>query len=169
MNLESMPAIEFAVQEDGYLPPEWQNFFSINNQNFKLFFSNVGHLVPSRTNADISVLSNAGMTDPTLYVARSLYNNDTSNFMGNVSGTYLNYTMHTFLTRSKLLSMTYPKHTIRYFGDESNNLYVNVNGHATQIPRLTKESTHTLNFHVDESGLHAVINGRHHRLTLEAE
>lgn len=165
MNLESLPSTQFYIQPDGYLPVEWQNFFSMNNQNMKLFFSNTGHLVPSRSNADVTLLSNAGLTDPTIYKARNLYNNDTNNFMGNVNGTYLNYTMHSFMDSRQLNSIYHPKKTIRYFSDENNNLYVNINGEFGNVPRVTSG---TLNFEIRDNQLVAIINGSPFKLTLEA-
>lgn len=167
MNLESMPSTQFYVQEDGYLPVEWQNWFSINSQNMQLFFANTGHLVPSRTNSDIQALSNVGSTDPTMYKARSLYNNDTSNFMGNVNGVYLNYTMNNLTTRANILSMASAPNTLQFFGDENKLLYANVNGSTNQVPINTATSTATLNFKVDGSGnLYATINGVDHQIQL---
>lgn len=167
MNWESMPSTKFYVMQDGYLPVEWQNWFSINSQNISLFFANVGHLVPSRTNSDITALSGVGLTQPTYYKARTLYNNDTNNFMGNINGTYLNYTMNNLTTRANILSMMSAPATIQYFGDENKNLYANVNGTTQQVPKNTTTSTGTLNFKLDGSGnLYATINGVDHQVQL---
>jgi hypothetical protein len=160
MNLESFPSTPFYIQEDGYLPVEWQNYFSMNSQEFELFFNNVGHLVPSRTNSDIAILNTAAATNPTLFKARSLYNNDTSNLMGNIEGTYLNYTMNILSTRASLLSMSLLSNVIQLFGDEDSNSYLNINGTLNQIPTNTTTSTGVLNFSVDGSGnLFSTING----------
>lgn len=160
MNLESMPSLPFHIQEDGYLPVEWQNFFLINTQNLQLYLANVGHLVPSRSNSDIIQLSEAGLIDNTLFRARSLYNNDTNNFMGNINGLYLNYTMNELSNRASILGMSPSPLAIQYFGDENHNLYSNVNGSTKQIPQLLNPNVGIFNFQLDDAGNpYSVING----------
>lgn len=160
MNLERMPSEPFKVDKDGYLSVEWQNWFSMNAQNMELFFSDTGHLVPSLTDEHVTVLSNAGTTNPTLFKARTLYNNGTSNFMGNVAGQYQNYTMNLLSTRSDILAMSHSGDRVQYFGDENKNLYANVNTRLSQVPQLLTTNTSTLNFKVDGSGnFFATING----------
>ena len=98
MNLETFPKAKFELgsvefdrdsgQMSGELSNLWRNFFTLNTQNMEQFFANEGHLVPSRTQADIDVLSTSQ------FKARSLYNNDTGNFMGNTGNEYQNYTMN---------------------------------------------------------------------------
>lgn len=165
MNWEPMPSTTFNIEKSGYLSVEWQNWFSMNSQNMGLFFADTGHLVPSRTNTDIESLSGVG--DPTKYKARTLYNNDTGNFMGNVNGTYLNYTMNILTSRASILSMTSAPTTLQFLGDENKNLYTNVNGMTNQVPTNTTTATAILNFKVDGSGnLYATINGVDHQIQL---
>lgn len=171
MNLETFPKARFELQSmsidensgsiSGEFSNIWGNFFTLNTQNLELFFANEGHLVPSRTQSDIDVLSIPS------FKARNLYNNDTGNFMGNTGDTYQNYTMNLLSTRAQILSMTPSTSQLQYFGDENNDLYSNVNGILDQIPKNITASTGVLNFSVDGGGnLYATINGVTKQVTL---
>ena len=171
MNLETFPKAKFELESvefdkdsgqiSGELSNMWRNFFTLNTQNMEQFFANEGHLVPSRTQADIDVLSTSQ------FKARSLYNNDTGNFMGNTGDEYQNYTMNLLSTRASILAMTPSSSQIQYFGDENNNLYANVDSSLDQVPKNTTASTGVLNFSVDGGGnLFATINGVTKQVTL---
>ena len=159
MNLESMPSTQFKLDQNGYLSVEWQNFFSMNAQSMETFFSNTGHLVPSHSDANVQAFNAASLSDPTVLKARSLYNNDTGNLMGNINGQYLNYTMNEITTRAGYLSMTPYPTSIQFYGDEMQNVYVTVSSIKGQIPKNTTV-TGVLNFSLD--GLNnqfSTING----------
>lgn len=166
MNLERMPSLPFTLDDEDYLSVEWQNFFSINAQNMELFFANVGHLIPSRTESDIAQINAASSSQPEFYKARSLYNNDTANFMGYTNGKYSNYTMNDLTTRTSILAMTAVPNQLQYFGDENKNLYTNVNGLINQIPKNTSIND-VMNFSSDGAGnLYVTINGITKQVTL---
>ena len=166
MNLERMPSTPFALTGENYLSVEWQNYFTMNSQNMELFFANVGHLVPSRTNSDIQQMNVASASQPDFFKARSLYNNDTANFMGFTNGQYSNYTMNNLTTRASILAMTAVPSQIQYFGDQNKNLYTNVDGLINQIPKNTTLNN-IINFSSDGVGnLYVTINGVTRQVTL---
>ena len=158
MNVLSFPTMQFKILPSGYLSQEWTYFFSMNNQQQQLWFSNDGHLVPTRTTADLTALNT------TQYTARSNYNGDTDNFVGNVAGTFMNYTMNQLTTRADIVAATPPANTIQQFGDENKNLYTNVNGTTSQ--NLTVPLTYPINITSDGSNLFVNINGSNYQFNL---
>jgi hypothetical protein len=127
-NLLTYPTASFSVDKQGQLNPDFFNFFSMNNQEFQRYFSNDGHLVPTRTDDELKKLSTSQ------YTARYAYNGTTKNAMVNIDGTYENLTV--FLLNedfSELSSRTHKKNRMQFFADTNKNLFVNIDGELFQI------------------------------------
>lgn len=151
MNVLTFPSIKTVLNQNGHLRDEFFNFFSMNTQEQQLFFSQDGHLVPTRTSSDLSTLSTAQ------YTGRFAYNGTTNNHMANTAGTFKNITMSQLSTRANILAMTPLVNRIEFYGDENNNLYTNVNG--TVFENLTIATTYPVSFSTDGTNLSVNING----------
>ena len=158
MNVTPFPIMQFKVQQNGYMSQEWTYFFSMNNQEQQRFFSQDGHLVPTRTSDELNTLST------TQYTARFAYNGTTENHMANVAGTYKNLTMNNLTTRSDIVAATPMPNRIEQYGDENKNLYTNVNG--TTYQNLTVSLDYPVQFSTDGTNLFVDINGVTKQVTL---
>lgn len=158
MNVTPFPTMQFKVRQNGYLSQEWTYFFSMNTQEQQRFFSQDGHLVPTRTDTELKALST------TQYTARFSYNGTTNNHMANVAGQYKNLTMNTLSTRAAIVAATPMPNRIEQYGDENQNLYTNVNG--TTFQNLTVSLAFPMNFSTDGTNLFATINGVTKQVTL---
>jgi hypothetical protein len=151
MNVLTFPGIKTVLTQNGHLRDEFFAFFSMNTQEQQLFFSQDGHLVPTRTSADLSALSTPQ------YTGRFAYNGTTNNHMANTAGIYKNLTMNQLSTRSQILAMTPLGNRIEFYGDENKNLYTNVNG--TIFQNLMVAKTYPVNFSTDGTNLSVNVNG----------
>ena len=158
MNVTTFPMMLAPVKQDGQFRDEYTNFFSLNTQEQARYFSNDGHLVPTRTNLDLvgDGKSDTGLST-TQYTARFSYNGTTNNHMANTAGQYKNITMNTLSTRAAIVGMTPMANTIEFFSDENKNLYTNVNG--TIYQNLTVPLTFPVNFTTDGTNLSVNISG----------
>lgn len=146
------PIVLDGSQDTGELTEDYFNFFSMNNQETQQYFSQDGHLNPTRTDLELETLSTEQ------YTARIAYNGDTQNFMGNTAGEYKNFSQSMVTTRSDILAMTPLPDRIEQYSDEDNNLYTNVDGVVYQNPTVPATSD-PVNFDTDGTELSVTING----------
>lgn len=164
MNVLTFPSFTNPLKDTGHFKEEYFNFLSMNTQEQQLFFSNDGHLVPTRENSELVGGSSLSTEQ---YTARYAYNGTTDNHMANTAGEYKNLTMNLLSTRTDILSMTPMPNRIEQYSDENHNLYSNVNASVNQLPVNTTASLGVLNFSIDGSGnLFATINGVTKQVTL---
>jgi hypothetical protein len=167
MNVLNYPSTPFKTQQNGFLSNDWSYFLSMNTQEQQRYFSNDGHLVPTRTNTDLvgNGSSNTGLST-SQYTARFAYNGDTNNHMANVAGQYKNLTMNLLSTRSQIISMTPMGNRIEQYADENKLLYTNVNG--TMYQNLTIATTYPMNFSTNGTLLNSSINGTNYNVPTAA-
>lgn len=151
MNVTTFPSVLTPIKQNGELKDEYFNFFTLNTQEQGIYFSNDGHLVPTRSDSDLSTLST------TQYTARFAYNGDTKNHMANTAGEYKNVSQNVISTRSDILAMTPLPDRIEQYSDENNNLYTNVDGTVYQNPTVPATSD-PVNFNTDGTNLSVTIN-----------
>ena len=151
MNVTTWPSTRDFIKSDGTINAQHQNFFMLNTQEQARYFSNDGHLVPTRTTEDLDTLST------TQYTARFAYNMETDNHMANTAGEYKNLTMNVLTTRTDIIAMTALPERIEQYGDENDFLYTNVNGDVQQ--NLTISLDFPMQFSTDGTNLSVDING----------
>jgi hypothetical protein len=159
MNVINFPSHNKPINANtGELQEDYFNFLSMNNQESQLFFSQDGHLVPTRKNSELvgNGTSTHGLSTKQ-YTARFAYNGDTDNHMANVAGQYKNITVNQLSTRAAIVSSTPMPNRIEQYGDENKNLYTNVNG--TTFQNLTVPLTFPISFTSDGTNLLVNING----------
>lgn len=165
MNVINFPSTTKPLEMNGELQIDYLNFFSMNNQEMQLFFSQDGHLVPTRTNAElVGDPPSSDSLSTTQYTARFAYNGDTDNHMANTAGQYKNISMNVLSTRSEIVAMTPMPNRIEQYSDEDKNLYTNVDG--TTYQNLTVALTYPVNFSTDGTNLFVNINGTTKQVTL---
>lgn len=158
MNVTPFPTMQFKVHQNGYMSQEWSYYFSMNTQEQQLYFSQDGHLVPTRTSTELSTLST------TQYTGRFAYNSTTNNHMANTAGQFQNLTMNALSTHAAIVAATPLPNRIEQYGDENKNLYTNVNG--TTFQNLTVPLTYPVNFTTDGTNLFVNLNGTNKQVTL---
>ncbi len=136
------------------LNEDFFNFFSMNTQEQQLFFSQDGHLVPTRTNDEL-VGPNSLSTSQ--YTARFAYNGTTENHMANTAGEFKNISMNQLSTRAAIVAAIPMPDRIEQYGDENKLLYTNVNG--TTFQNLTVGLSFPMQFATDGTTLSLNING----------
>lgn len=151
MNVITFPSVREPLKSNGQLREEYFHFFSMNTQEQQLYFSQDGHLVPTRTTSDLNTLSTEQ------YTARFAYNGTTENHMANVAGIFKNLTLNQLSTRSSILSMTPMPNRIEQYGDENQVLYSNVNG--TIFQNLTVSTAFPMQFSTDGTNSFLNVNG----------
>jgi len=127
MNLESLPQTNLIDIQTGQMNEAWKNFFSINSQNMIWYFSNVGHAVPQRSDAEIKALST---TDNK---TRYLYNSTTDSPMTNVAGSYRNITTTMFMTPEKLSQYSISAYRPDLIITTDNGIFITVNGQLHRV------------------------------------
>lgn len=158
MNVLNFPSFNTPLKSNGQLKDEYFNFFSMNNQEQQLYFSQDGHLVPTRTGSELTALST------TQYTARYAYNGTTNNNMVNTNGLYENLTTNQITTRANIVSMTPTPDRIQQYADENGLLYTNVNGSTQQ--NLTVPVTYPVSITSDGTNLFVNNNGVNYQFNL---
>lgn len=158
MNVMTYPTTPFKLNKENYLNSDWSYYLSMNTQEQQRYFSNDGHLVPTRQNTELvgDGKEDTGLST-TQYTARFAYNGDTDNHMANTAGEYKNLTMNKLTTRADIVSSTPLASRIEQYSDENKLLYTNVNG--TIYQNLTVPLTYPMNFATDGTLLTVNING----------
>lgn len=140
--------------QDLELTVEYFNFLSMNTQEQQLYFSQDGHLVPTRENDDLVGPESLSTLQ---YTARFAYNGTTENHMANTAGEYKNISMNQLSTYAEIKSATPMPDRIEQYGDEYKNLYTNVNG--TTFQNLTVSLDFPVQFSTDGIALNIDIDG----------